>query len=61
MLGHQDAIRQQAGINRSTVHILFLIWVSYINVRPAFFYTIAFVHKSVAICLIITKLLHPTI
>ena len=32
-----------------------------INVRPAFFYTKAFVYNSMAIRLIMTKLLHPTI
>ena len=31
MLGHQDAIRQQAGIDRSTVYFFFLICVSYIS------------------------------
>mgnify|MGYP001794265208 CR=1 FL=1 len=32
-----------------------------INVRPAFFYTKAFVANSVAICLIMIKLLHNTV
>ena len=31
------------------------------NVRPAFFYTIAFVYNSVAICQIIFKLSHCTV
>ena len=32
-----------------------------INVRPAFFYTKPFVYNSVAICLIIIKLLHQPV
>ena len=32
-----------------------------INVRPAFFYTKAFVYNSVAICLIMIKLLHHAV
>ena len=31
------------------------------NVRPAFFYTKAFVYNSVAICLIMTKLSYRTV
>ena len=32
-----------------------------INVRPAFFYTKPIVYNSVAICLIMIKLLHDTV
>ena len=35
--------------------------MAYINVRPAFFYAEAFVYNSVAIRLIMTKLLHHTV
>ena len=32
-----------------------------VNIRPAFFYTKAFIYNSVAICLIIIRLLHHTV
>ena len=38
-----------------------IIKLRIINVRPAFFYTKVFIYNSMAICLIMTKLLHPTI
>ena len=48
-------------INRHGQRLVFFKTFVLSNVRPAFFYTKRFVYNSVAICLIVIKLLHHAV